>query len=81
MSRQLTTERATPHFDRWLARLTATLEAPGARAELVRTLAQGDARQSRRWQVTLWKVFNQKMMPDGENLLAITAWMDAQRRA
>lgn len=75
MPRRPTSERETPNLDRWLAQLEARLAQDGARPDLVSTLAQGRTELFPRWQTFLWKILNRKAIPDGENLLAISAWL------
>jgi len=76
MPRALTSDRRTPHFDRWLDQLRRRLEPEGARIDLIWTLSGGDTSKHPRWRMFLWKMFHQGLIPDGENLLAISEWMN-----
>ncbi|MEA3209046.1 MAG: hypothetical protein QOE70_2103 [Chthoniobacter sp.] len=76
--RRPTSERATPHLDVWIEELAGHLEGDG-RAALVDYLSGGDATLRPRWQTWLWKLLRREIVPNGEDVLAVSAWIVGRR--
>ena len=76
--RRPTAQRPTPFLDVWLAELQQLL-AGDRRRELIDYLAGNDPRIRQRWQNWIQKVMvTREMIPNGEDVLRIAAWMRNQ---
>ena len=71
--------KPTPHIDRWRAETLRHLSDRGRKAELALYLSSQYGRTQRSWQCSLTDVLGGRQIPNGELVLAITAWLQQQR--
>lgn len=67
----------TPYLDGWRARLEAATEGRGRKAELARHLAAARGQSIQVWTVGIARILARRVIPNGEDVLEISAWMEA----
>lgn len=68
----------TPRYNAWKEELRAAVSKRGAKTELARFMAAERKQPVQSWQIRISKLLNTGLMPNGEDLLAITAWMKSR---
>ncbi len=70
---------ATPYLDAWLEQLRAATDGSGKKTELAEFMAQYKGQPLHTWRVNIPRMLRGDRQPGGDDLLAISAWMDGQR--
>lgn len=73
------TTHAAPYLDAWRERLRTTTDGPGKKTELATFMAEYKGQPLHTWRVNIGKLLRGDRQPGGDDLLAMTAWMDGQR--
>ena len=73
-------DRITPHFDSWRNELERALSDRGSKTRLALYLAHNDLAKLNSYKVAISKTLATKIIPDGEFVLAINAWLKKQKR-
>ncbi len=65
----------TPYLDAWRKSLRAATDGRGLKTELARFMAAAREQPLDTWRVNIPKILRGDSIPNGEDVLAISAWM------
>lgn len=65
----------TPRLDAWRESLRAATEGRGAKTELARLMAAERDQPVQTWQNRINRILKSEVIPNAEDVLAITAWL------
>lgn len=81
-STEVTTNRTrlaeTPYLDAWREELRQAVDGHGKRTELAHHLAKQRDQPVHTWKMGLTRILNGSTVPNGETVLAISAWMKSR---
>lgn len=70
----------TPLLDAWRERFRHAVSESGAKTALAEHMAALRGQGVMSWKVNISRILAGTLIPGGENLLALTEWLDAQER-
>ena len=71
----------TPYLDAWRETLRSATDGPGQKTELARFMAASRSQELQTWKVGIRRILDGKTIPNGEDVLAISAWIHSQAPA
>jgi len=69
----------TPYLDAWIDSLRAATDGRGLKTELACFMAATRDQPVHTWKVNIPKILRGASIPNGEDVLAISAWMDGRK--
>ena len=70
----------TPYLDAWRETLRAATAARGLKTQLATFMAAQRDQPLHTWKVAIPKILRGAIIPNGEDVLAISAWMDGRAK-
>ena len=69
----------TPYLDAWRTSLRRATDGPGLKTELARFMAAARDQPLHTWKVNIPKILREDSIPNGEDVLAISAWIASKK--
>lgn len=71
----------TPYLDAWRETLRTATDGPGKKTALAHFMADARGQELQTWRVGIRRIMDGKTIPNGEDVLAISAWIHSQASA